>query len=94
MSEAVWKVLAKIKYLYKSGAYAYERECRVVVSELDVPPKGITFEPEERNGSLFRVRHFVDDPDLHVMKILATDSRVILGPCVDRQIISVFILRH
>ena len=73
-----------MKYLYKSDAYCYERECRVVVPESEVQPEGITFEHEKTNGSIFRIRHHVEDPDLHVRQMVATDSRIILGPCIER----------
>ena len=84
LGTAVWRVLAKVKYLYKSDAYSYERECRVVVLESEVQPEAITFEPEKSNGSIFRIRHYVEDPDLRVEQVLATNSQIILGPCIER----------
>ena len=85
LGTAVWRVLAKVKYLYKNDAYCYERECRVVVPESEVQPKRVAFEHEKTNGSIFRIRHYVEDPDLHFNKqMVATDSRIILGPCIER----------
>ena len=84
LGAAVWRVLAKVKYLYKSDAYCYERECRVVVPESEAQPKGIEFENEKTNGSIFRIRHYVEDPDLHFREMVATGSRIILGPCIER----------
>ena len=84
LSEVVWGALAGIKYLYKSDAYGYERECRVVVPEFEVPHDAISFVHDERDGVLRGVKHYIEDPDLTAKRILATDSRIVLGPCVDR----------
>ena len=84
LSEAVWRALAEIKYLYKSAAYRFERECRVVVPEFKVRREDISFVPVERDGGLLGMKHYIEDQDLSVKQILATDSRIVLGPCVDR----------
>ena len=82
LADAVWKNLAKVQYLFKSEAYRYERECRIVVTDLEIDSQEIVFQVEERNGSLARVRHYVEDKALLTRNILATGSCITLGPCV------------
>lgn len=78
ISEAIWKHLAGVRYLYKDWAYHHEREYRVVRvgTEPDVRSGGIRFEPHEENGSLLEVRHYCELPDLDLTKLLFSNSNL------------------
>ena len=82
LATGVWNALAGIKYLYKSEAYCYENECRVVVPESVVPREEIKFQCDEKGEILPVPKHYVEDPDLESVRILATGSRIVLGPSV------------
>ena len=83
LAEAIWKSLASLRYLYKSEAYEYERECRFVIPELDATDKDkICFEYQDQNNSPPYLRHYYEDDDLKVEKILTSGSAVTLGPSV------------
>ena len=80
--EAVHESLGKIRYLYKSEAYRYERECRFVIPELDTEKDKIVFEESQQSDSSVSPRHYYECNALKVEKILVTDSVIRLGPCV------------
>ena len=84
LSESVWENLERIRYLYKDEAYEYEQECRLVISELDVPEGEIRFDPVEQPASSHRFRHYYQHNDLRIGRLLATDSVITLGPLVPR----------
>lgn len=83
LAKAVWESLEGIRYLYKSEAYDYEKECRFVFLESDIPNKDeICFEYQEQNNSPVRIRHYYENKYLKTNKLLATGSTIMLGPCV------------
>ena len=83
LAKAIWKSLASLRYLYKSEAYEYERECRFVIPELDATDKDkICFEYQDQNNSPPYLTHYYEDDDLKVKKILTSGSAVTLGPSV------------
>ena len=83
LSGVVWKSLEGVRYLYKSEAYEYEEECRIVATELDIIDKGkIYFESTDQNDSSEYIRHYYVDKGLAIEKLLITDSFITLGPCV------------
>ena len=81
LAEVIWRYLEKIRYLYKSEAYEYERECRFVIPELDADKDKIRFEYKEQNNSP-DVRHYYEHENLKVENILTTDSLITIGPRV------------
>lgn len=83
LAEVIWKYLEKIRYLYKSEAYEYERECRFVIPEpeSDADKDKIRFEYKEQNNSP-DVRHYYEHENLKVENILTTDSLITIGPRV------------
>ena len=81
LAKAIWKSLASLRYLYKSEAYKYERECRFVIPELDADKDKICFEYQEQNNSPY-LRHYYQDEALEIEKILISGSCITLGPCV------------
>ena len=83
--QAIWANLERIRYLYKGEAYCYEHECRLVKSVIDVDlANEVTFEPEGQPGSSFRIRHYYENEDLRIDRILTTGSCITLGPLVSR----------
>lgn len=82
-AEIFFKFLEKIRYLYKSEAYAYEQECRFVIAEADIQEKSkIRFENQNWNNSSTRLRHYYEHEDLEIKKLLVTGCTITLGPCV------------
>ena len=78
----VWTSLKGISYLYKSTAYDYERECRVVVLESEADSDDIRFDYQDSATGLPRIRHYIEPTELIVNDILPSGSRVTIGPCV------------
>ena len=74
--------LSPIPYLHKAADYKYEKEIRVVVPFVDLPPKSLFCHPIDRRGFGTTLRHFANLPDLYVRNILRTDSMILLGPAV------------
>ena len=82
---AISRNLARIHFLYKREAHKFERECRLVKSALDISdPNDIYFQRFGQDDSSFRIRHYFNDENLRVDKILSTDSVITLGPLVPR----------
>lgn len=79
----LWDSLKEVSYLYKDQAYAYENECRFVLSE---PPSSsghdVHFEYETDRRKPPRIRHYCNDNALEIREILTSGSSVTLGPCV------------
>lgn len=84
LAQTVASHLDKLRYLYKSEAYAYERECRYVIPEVDAKKGLIRFEYEKRDSGLHRVRHYYEVDDLNVKNTFVTGSMITLGPRVDK----------
>ena len=83
LATTVWESLGRIRYLHKDDAYEYEKECRFVITELDVPDKDeIFFDDKDLNNSPIRIRHYYEHEDLEIINLLATGSSVRLGPRV------------
>ena len=81
LAEAIWKSLARLRYLYKSEAYEYERECRFITPEFSDKDK-ICFESKEQNNYPPRIRHYCEEDILKVENILRTGSLITIGPCL------------
>ena len=82
LREAFWQSLDRIRFLYKSPAYQYERECRFVVSKAEISDTQISFDYRYDGGSSGRLRHYCQDSALEVAKILGSGSSITIGPCV------------
>lgn len=82
LAETIWKSLERIRYLYKSKAYEYEHECRLIVPESDTDKNKIRFEYQDRNNSPARLRHYYEHEDLHIKDLMRSGSSITLGPCV------------
>ena len=83
LAEIVWRSLAEIRYLYKSEAYDYERECRFVIPESSIDDTNeIHFERHDRKENASIIRHYCEDESLKICKLLVTDSSITLGPRV------------
>ena len=82
LAEVVWKSLEEIRYLYKSEAYDYERECRFVIPESSIDTNKIHFERHDQKDTTSIIRHYCEDESLKICKLLATNSLITLGPRV------------
>ena len=75
--------LGEIPYLYKSSAYDYEEEYRIVAMEADLESHGgIRYDFEARPGQCGRLRMYGQHRCLGLTNILATDSVITLGPSI------------
>ncbi len=82
LSESMRRNVARILYLYKADAYKYEQECRAVKSVLEIPDEDIHFERLEQFASPRSLRHYYNNSDLRIDRILVTGSLVTIGPLV------------
>lgn len=80
--EAFWHSMGTIQFLYKSEAYEYERECRVVANRRDISDDDICFEYRDEKNRNGRLRHYYEDTDLDVPQMLSSQSVITIGPCV------------
>jgi len=78
----VRKHMEKIRYLYKSGAYTYENECRFVLLGSSIDSNDVRFEWPSKNDSPVRIRHYYEHEDLEIKNILVSGSKIVIGPCV------------
>ena len=85
ISGTIWKRLAGMRYLYKDKAYHHEQEYRVAIpgDSPDIRPGGVRFETYEEGGSIVEVRHYCEIADLGLRRLLASNSKLILGPSVN-----------
>ncbi len=81
LANIVWSFLERIRYLYKSEAYDYERECRLVIPESEADTDRICFEYQIHNH-LPSIRHYYKDKALKLSCIFGSGSSITLGPCV------------
>ena len=83
LTSTIWDSLGTIQYLYKSPAYRYENECRVVIPSSRVVEERVAFEYKNETG---RLRHYLEDEELDVTRILTSGCSITIGPCVaDRE---------
>ena len=85
ISGTIWKRLAGVRYLYKDEAYHHEQEYRVAIpcDSPDIRPSGVRFETYEEGGSIVEVRHYCEIADLGLRRLLASNSKLVLGPSVN-----------
>ena len=72
----------RVRYLYKSDAYEYERECRIVIPEVDADKDLIRFQYEDGQGRGVRLKHYYEVEALDVRNIFVTGSIITFGPRV------------
>lgn len=82
LGKIVWNSLERFNYLYKSEAYAYEKECRIVLAGREVDEDKIRFELQGGKNSPAYIRHYYEDKDLATTELLVSGSSITLGPCV------------
>ena len=78
----VWNSLNSISYLYKSSAYRYEQEVRVVALRSEIKDEDIQLDYRETASGSPQLRHYIEKSELHVDKIMQSGSVVTIGPCV------------
>ena len=81
--EALWGSLGRIQFLYKSRAYSYERECRIVATRTETDNEDVYFDYRDGGDISGRLRHYCEDEDLDISRILSSGSSITIGPCVD-----------
>lgn len=82
MSDVICKSLEQIRYLYKSKAYNYEHEARIIIPEPLIDDKDlINFEIQGSNSPT-TLRHYYELEELAVDNLLISGSIITLGPCV------------
>ena len=75
--------LGEIPYLFKSSAFKYEKECRIVATESTFKGYGdVRHDFERRSGKSGRIRMYGRHPLLTITNILSTGSVITLGPDV------------
>ena len=82
LPQPIVNVLSPLVYLYKSKAYEFEREARIVVpfSDLD---NGLYLQGSSMGGLLVAWRHYAQLSDLQIKDLLVSNSRILLGPTVE-----------
>ena len=83
IAATILESLGKIPYLYKSSAYEYEGECRIIARGRDFRNHGgilYAFEGQPHNSG--RLRMYGQHPCLNLSNILSTGSVITLGPAV------------
>ena len=79
ISRAIWECLSDVKYLYKDGAYKFEKECRVLRD--DANPGPTQFEYDRTADLLSEVRHYRELEELRLLQLLAkSGSKIVVGP--------------
>ena len=82
LRKTFWSSLGRIRFLYKSPAYTYERECRFVIPRIEISDDQISFDYRSDSGSSGRLRHYLEDEALKVTEILGSGTSITIGPCV------------
>lgn len=83
IAATILESLGELPYLYKSSAYMYEKECRIVALESDFKSlNGIHYDFEERPGKSGSLRMYGQHPSLKLTNVLSTGSVITLGPAV------------
>ena len=87
LANTIWTSLEKIRYLYKSEAYDYEKEYRVVCVELDMKKHSkIFFEYKYHSNYSAHMRHYYEHKSLAISnKLINSTNKIMLGPCVPYQ---------
>ena len=75
-------VLSPLVYLYKSEAYEYEKEARIVIPFSDLE-NGLYLQGSSVAGIPVAWRHFAEVSSLQVAQLFVSESRIVLGPTVE-----------
>ena len=86
LAHMIWTSLGPIRYLYKSKAYKYERECRIVLAQSnnDARQDLVRFRFQS-TGQGGQIRHFVEDSDLLIESLFSSGTSIYVGPCCRNQ---------
>ncbi len=83
LAETFRETLGQILYSYKSQAYAYEHEARVIA--IKPANDDIRFDYNKYGDSPFGIRHYLEPEYLNIKDILASGSSITLGPNVSER---------
>ena len=83
LEKMIDSAMQKVRYLYKSEAYSYEKECRIVETPLTIPDKGIEaqydlFGPSGQQWP----KPYINHGPLAVERVFSTGCVITLGPAV------------
>ena len=81
LPQPIVNVLSPLVYLYKSKAYEYEKEARMVIPLPDLK-NGVYLQASSTADVPDKWRHFAQVPELEIGNLLVSGSWVLLGPTV------------
>ena len=84
LTPEIISALSPLVYLYKSDAYDFEKETRLILPFSDLTPSPLHCELIGLKGSAPRWRHFVELPELGCKHLLMSGAKIILGPAVSQ----------
>lgn len=85
--------LEDILYLYKSTAYEYEKEVKIIRTKGNIDAAGDKICFEYYPGAT-KIRHYYNDESLSAHNLLTTGSVITLGPCVPDKENIAYYLEH
>ena len=74
--------LKAVLYLYKSSAYEYENEARIVFLESEVKEDQILYDYQEDSAGRPKIRHYIYFDRVNLKKLLPSGSTFTVGPTV------------
>ena len=74
--------LRRILYLYKSSAYKYENEARIVILDSETEEANLHFDYQEGNVGRPRIRHYIKLDHVTLKQLLPSGSKITVGPTV------------
>ena len=93
LSSTLSAELEDILYLYKSTAYAYENEARIIRTKGSIKAADDEICFDDNSGAQ-KIRHYYNDESLSVPNLLTTGSVITLGPCVPDKENIAYYLEH
>lgn len=85
--------LEDILYLYKSIAYEYEKEVRIIRTKGSIKASDDEICFDDNSGAQ-KIRHYYNDESLSAPNLLTTGSVITLGPCVPDKENIAYYLEH
>ncbi len=83
VAATILESFGEIPYLYKSSAYQYEHECRIVALQSAFDNYGGIHHTFQRSlGGVGRPRMYGQHPSLRITNLLSTGTTITLGPAV------------
>ena len=93
LPQPIVNILSPLVYLYKSKAYKYEREARIVVPFSDLE-NGLYLQGSSMGGLPGAWRHYAELQNLRISELLVSNSWILLGPTVEKSANVQFVLER